>query len=73
MIPDEVRQRYPEVPWRLIITPRNKLIYAYLGIDEDTIWSIIQDNVPELLEYLETFRSGSKVNISSGNNPSNSV
>ena len=66
-IPDEVRQRYPQVPWRLIIATRNRLIHAYLGIDEDTVWSIIQDNVPELLEYLETIRNESKVNISTEN------
>lgn len=58
-IPEEVRQQYPQVPWRLIIATRNRLIHAYLGIDEDTVWSIIQDNVPELLEYLETIRSQS--------------
>ncbi|CAM0553484.1 DUF86 domain-containing protein [Vreelandella titanicae] len=66
-IPDEVRQRYPEVPWRLIIATRNRLIHAYLGIDEDTVWSIIQDNVPELLEYLKTIRNESKVDISTEN------
>ena len=55
------------MPWRLIIATRNRLIHAYLGIDEDTVWSIIQDNVPELLEYLETIRNESKVDISTEN------
>ncbi|WGI26602.1 DUF86 domain-containing protein [Halomonas alkaliantarctica] len=69
-IPDEVRQQYPHVPWRLIIATRNRLIHAYLGIDEDTVWSIIQDNVPELLGYLETIRSESKADISNENDVS---
>jgi uncharacterized protein with HEPN domain len=51
-IPEDVRQRYPEIPWRMIIATRNRLIHAYLGIDNDTVWSIIQDNIPELLEQL---------------------
>lgn len=51
-IPDAVRQRYPQIPWRMIIATRNRLIHAYLGIDDDTVWSIIQDNIPELLEQL---------------------
>ncbi|WP_293688772.1 DUF86 domain-containing protein, partial [Thiolapillus sp.] len=46
----------PEVPWRLIIATRNRLIHAYLGIDDDTIWSIIQDDIPELLSALENLR-----------------
>jgi len=29
------------------------LIHAYLGIDDDTVWSIIQDDVHDLLKKLE--------------------
>ena len=40
-IPDAVRAAHPDIPWRLIIATRNRLIHAYLGIDDDTLWSII--------------------------------
>ena len=53
-VPEPVRQAHPEIPWRLIVATRNRLIHAYLGIDNDTIWSIIQDDVPVLLKALET-------------------
>jgi uncharacterized protein with HEPN domain len=33
----------------MIIATRNRLIHAYLGIDDDTIWSIIQDDLPALV------------------------
>lgn len=52
-VPDTVRQQYPDIPWRMIIATRNRLIHAYLGIDDDTIWSIIRDDVPELVKQLE--------------------
>ena len=52
-VPDKIRQTFPEIPWRLIIATRNRLIHAYLGIDDDTIWSIIQDDIPALLKGLE--------------------
>lgn len=55
-IPEEVRSAHPEIPWRMIIATRNRLIHAYLGIDDDTIWSIIQDDVPELLRALAAMR-----------------
>jgi len=55
-IPDEVRTAHPEIPWRLIIATRNRLIHGYLGIDDDTVWSIIQDNMPELLPLLKTLK-----------------
>lgn len=50
---ESVRAAHPEVPWRLVIATRNRLIHAYLGIDDDTVWSIIQDDVPDLLKRLE--------------------
>jgi uncharacterized protein with HEPN domain len=55
-IPDEVRAAHPEIPWRLIIATRNRLIHGYLGIDNDTLWSILQDDVPTLLPLLESMR-----------------
>lgn len=56
-IPEASRLRYPDIPWRMIIATRNRLIHAYLGIDNDTVWSIIQDNIPELLEQLSEIKS----------------
>jgi len=56
-IPIEVREANPAVPWRLIIATRNRLIHAYLGIDNDTLWSIIQDDVPVLLDELNKLRA----------------
>ena len=59
-VPDSVRQAHPEIPWRLIVATRNRLIHAYLGIDNDTIWSIIQDDVPVLVKALENFSKPDK-------------
>ena len=51
-IPSEVREAYPEIPWRAIVGARNRLAHAYLGIRDDVIWTIIQDAVPKLLPAL---------------------
>lgn len=51
-IPDSVRQAHVQIPWRQVIATRNRLIHGYLGIDNDTLWSIIQDDVPDLLRRL---------------------
>lgn len=51
-IPDEIRHANPQIPWRLIIATRNRLIHSYLGIDNDTLWSIIQSDIPTLLPGL---------------------
>lgn len=51
-IPDEIRRKYSQIPWRLVVATRNRLIHGYLGIDNDTLWSIIKGDVPVLLEQL---------------------
>lgn len=55
-IPEAIRASYPEIPWRMIIATRNRLIHAYLGIDNDTLWSIIRHDVPELVNALRRLR-----------------
>lgn len=55
-IPEDVRTTHPEIPWRMIIATRNRLIHGYLGIDDDTLWSIIQGDVPELLQRLKALK-----------------
>lgn len=56
-IPDEVRQSYSQIPWRMLVATRNKLIHGYLGIDNDTLWSIIQGDVPVLLKELQKLKA----------------
>ena len=55
-IPDDIRVAYSEIPWRMVIATRNRLIHGYLGIDDDTLWSIIHDDVPELLTMLKVIK-----------------
>lgn len=55
-IPCEVRKAHPGIPWRMIIATRNRLIHGYLGIDDDTLWSIIKDDIPESLQMLSQLK-----------------
>lgn len=58
-IPESVRTANPQIPWRLVIATRNRLIHGYLGIDNDTLWSIIRDDVPALLLLLQALKTQS--------------
>lgn len=46
-IPDAIRAAHSEILWRMIIATRNRLIHGYLGIDDNTLWSIIRDDYPD--------------------------
>jgi len=52
-IPSEIRDTYPSISWRQVIATRNRLIHGYLGIDNDTLWSIIQGDIPALIIELQ--------------------
>ena len=58
-IPEPVREQHPEIPWRMMIATRNRLIHAYLGIDDDIIWSIVRDDIPDLLKSLRKLKQDS--------------
>ena len=47
-VPADVRDTAADVPWRLIVAVRNRLIHGYLGIDDDTLWSIVSDDLVPL-------------------------
>ncbi|MBF0624725.1 MAG: DUF86 domain-containing protein [Magnetococcales bacterium] len=55
-IPQAVREDSPAIPWRQVIATRNRLIHGYLGIDNNTLWSIIQDDLPDLLTHLRKLK-----------------
>jgi len=47
-IPDNIIDKYPDIPWKRMIGLRNIVIHAYFGIDLENIWKIITDNIPEV-------------------------
>jgi len=47
-IDDDIRLRYPCIPWKMIAGMRDKLIHEYFGIALEIVWSAVQDDLPEL-------------------------
>jgi uncharacterized protein with HEPN domain len=40
----------------MLVATRNRLIHGYLGIDNDTIWSIVKIDLPSLLVRLRELK-----------------
>lgn len=47
-VPDSVRTRYPDIPWRDIAGMRDKLIHDYFNTDVEIIWKAVREDVPPL-------------------------
>lgn len=51
-LPEDWKQRLPEVPWRQIVGLRNVLAHGYWTIDADELWDIATHKVPEFVANL---------------------
>jgi uncharacterized protein with HEPN domain len=45
---DELKDRHPEIPWARIAGFRNRIVHAYMDVDPELIWSVIQEELPPL-------------------------
>jgi uncharacterized protein with HEPN domain len=52
----ECKAGHPEVPWRIMIAMRNRLIHAYFDINVSLIWETCVDDLPALIEQLESMK-----------------
>ena len=47
-IPETIKTKNKELPWKQMAGMRDKLIHAYFGIDTETLWKAVKDNIPPL-------------------------
>lgn len=45
-IPDSVREKYPDIPWKDMAGMRDKMIHHYFGVDYKVVWKTISEDIP---------------------------
>ena len=50
----QARDRYSIIPWEDIVGMRHRLVHAYFAIDMDRVWDTVIDDLPPLIEALES-------------------
>ncbi len=51
-IPQEIKQKYPELPWSQIRGMRNRIAHEYFEIDESIVWTTCKIDFPKLRPLL---------------------
>ena len=52
-VPEGVRQRYPDVPWKRMTGMRDKLIHEYSGVDLEIVWGVVKTELPPVKPLVE--------------------
>lgn len=56
-IPDSIREKYPDVPWKQMAGTRDKLIHEYHGVDLSIIWAVVEDELPKVKPAIDRLAS----------------
>lgn len=51
-VSDEVREEHAEIPWAKVGGMKNRLVHEYFRVDLDVVWSVVTDELPDLMEQL---------------------
>lgn len=52
-ISEELKDRYPQIPWKDLAAVRDKLIHHYFGVNFEIVWNIVKEELPEIILQLE--------------------
>ncbi|MBL7156308.1 MAG: DUF86 domain-containing protein [Candidatus Pacebacteria bacterium] len=53
-LPNSIKNKYLEIPWKKIAGMRDILIHQYFGVDVVLIWKIINQDLPKLKKQITT-------------------
>lgn len=47
-VPELIRTKYPDVPWKKMAGMRDRLVHGYFGVDLEILWETAKEDVPRL-------------------------
>ncbi len=48
-------EKHPDVPWSKIVGMRNVLIHGYFAIDNEIVWSVVENDLPKLEQQIRAW------------------
>jgi len=61
-VSDEIREKHLDIPWKDMAGMRDKLIHDYLGVDMDSLWDTVENDIPTVKSKLkDLIEKGGKI------------
>ena len=52
-IPQSIKEKYPDIPWKEMGGMRDKVIHEYFGVNMEIIWNTAKKDIPDLKPLIE--------------------
>jgi len=49
----EFKEKNAQIPWMTIISMRHRVVHDYLNVDIEIVWDTVQNDLPELAQWLQ--------------------
>ena len=66
-IPQIIRRKYPEIPWRDMAGMRDKLAHEYSGVNLEVVWRTVEEDLPILKSQIQRVIQSSQTEIGEEN------
>lgn len=60
-MPEEIKQKYPAIPWKDMSGMRDRLIHFYFGIKYELVWETIKKEIPKVKALIKKILEESSV------------
>src|SRR3989338_6386515 len=52
-LPEDIRKKYQDTPWKDIAGMRYKITHHYFGIDLNKVWNVVEKDIPVLKKQIK--------------------
>ncbi len=59
-ISNEFKEKYPQILWKDLAGIRDKLIHHYFGVNLEIVWTIIDEDLPQLRKEIRQMKEQDK-------------